>query len=298
MKPISTKIVAAMGVAILTVALTACGGQTNSAGVTSYNLDAIKSDPEIVAMVPQANRDTLRVAMDIPYSPAMFLDDQNQPIGYEVDVVKALARVMGVTNLEIIDEDFDAIIPLVNDGTYDVGMASITINKHRLYQANLVAYIQAGYIYGTQAGNPQNFDPADPCGRKVGVKSDTSQAETLYQTSESCVKAGKPAIQIVPDADQSKLVEQVATGTLDAIIGESPNLAYDESQNENFALAGEAFQVAPQGPATAKDNVELAKAMQAGLQRMMDTGLLKDVLAPWGEEFIALNYATLNPPIA
>mgnify|MGYP001758907811 FL=1 len=75
-------------------------------------------------------------------------------------------------------------------------------------------------------------------------------------------------------------------------------MAYAESRNPKFATIGEAFQVAPQGPVTAKDNPELAKAIQAGLQKMMDTGMLKDVLAPWGEEFIALNYATLNPPIA
>ena len=133
---------------------------------------------------------------------------------------------------------------------------------------------------------------------KVATQADTTQAETLQAASDSCVKAGKPAIQIVSDADQDKLVQQVADGTLDAIIGESPIMAYAESRNPKFATIGEAFQVAPQGPVTAKDNPELAKAIQAGLQKMMDTGMLKEVLAPWGEEFIALNYATLNPPIA
>ena len=174
----------------------------------------------------------------------------------------------------------------------------MTINKTRMAQTNMVAYIKSGYIYGTQAGNPNNFDPANSCGLKVATQADTTQAETLQAASDSCVKAGKPAIQIVSDADQDKLVQQVSDGTLDAIIGESPIMAYAESRNPKFATIGEAFQVAPQGPVTAKDNPELAKAIQAGLQKMMDTGMLKDVLAPWGEEFIALNYATLNPPIA
>ncbi len=298
MKLVLKKISAATGAALLAATLASCSGSNSSAGVKSYNFDSIKPDSEIVAMVPQANRDTLRVAMDIPYSPAEFFDSNNQPIGYEVDVLKALSKLMGVSELKISDEDFDAIIPKVNDGTYDIGMASMTLNKTRMDQTNMVAYIKAGYIYGTQAGNSKNFDPANPCGLKVAAQADTTQAETLQASSESCVKAGKPAIQIVADADQDKLVEQVAAGTLDAIIGESPILAYAESRNPKFATIGEAFQVAPQGPATAKDNPELAKAIQAGLQKMMDTGMLKDVLAPWGEEFIALNYATMNPPIA
>lgn len=298
MKLVLKKISAVTGAALLAATLASCSGSNSSAGVKSYNFDSIKPDAEIVAMVPQANRDTLRVAMDIPYSPAEFFDSNNQPIGYEVDILKALSKLMGVSELKISDEDFDAIIPKVNDGTYDIGMASMTLNKTRMDQTNMVAYIKAGYIYGTQAGNSKNFDPANPCGLKVAAQADTTQAETLQASSESCVKAGKPAIQIVADADQDKLVEQVAAGTLDAIIGESPILAYAESRNPKFATIGEAFQVAPQGPATAKDNPELAKAIQAGLQKMMDTGMLKDVLAPWGEEFIALNYATMNPPIA
>lgn len=298
MKLILKKISAATGAALLAATLASCSGSTSSAGVKSYNFDSIKADPEIVAMVPQANRDTLRVAMDIPYSPAEFFDSNNQPIGYEVDVLKALSKLMGVSELKISDEDFDAIIPKINDGTYDIGVASMTVNKSRMAQTNMVTYIQAGYIYGTQAGNPNNFDPANACGLKVAAQADTTQAETLQATSDSCVKAGKPAIQIVAEADQDKLVKQVADGTLDAIIGESPIMAYAESRNPKFATIGEAFQVAPQGPAIAKDNIELAKAIQAGLQKMMDTGMLKDVLAPWGEEFIALNYATLNPPIA
>lgn len=298
MKLVLKKISAATGAALLAATLSSCSGSNSSAGVKSYNFDSIKPDAEIVAMVPQANRDTLRVAMDIPYSPAEFFDSNNQPIGYEVDVLKALSKLMGVSELKISDEDFDAIIPKVNDGTYDIGMASMTLNKTRMDQTNMVAYIQTGYIYGTQAGNSKNFDPANPCGLKVAAQADTTQAETLQASSESCVKAGKPAIQIVADADQDKLVEQVAAGTLDAIIGESPILAYAESRNPKFATIGEAFQVAPQGPATAKDNPELAKAIQASLQKMMDTGMLKDVLAPWGEEFIALNYATMNPSIA
>lgn len=298
MKPLMKKFSAAAGAVLLAATLASCASSTSSAGVKSYNFDSVKPDPEIAAMVPQANRETLRVAMDIPYSPAMFLDDDNQPTGYEVDVLKALSKLMGVSELKISDEDFDAIIPKVNDGTYDLGMASITIKKSRMAQTNMVTYIQSGYIYGTQAGNPKNFDPANSCGLKVAAKTGTTQAETLQANSDSCVKAGKPAIQIVTDEDQEKLIEQVAAGTLDAIIGESPIMAYAESRNPKFATVGEAFQVAPQGPAIAKDNPELAKAVQAGLQKMMDTGMLKEVLAPWGEDFIALNYATLNPPIA
>ena len=109
---------------------------------------------------------------------------------------------------------------------------------------------------------------------------------------------GKPPVTIITEPDQDKLISQVDQGSIDAIIGETPILAYNQAKYQNFEMFGESFENAPQGPFIAKDNPELAKAIQAGLQKMMDTGMLADVLSPWGEETIALHYATLNPPIA
>lgn len=280
------------------VMLSSCTSPSGADAVQSYDFDSIKPDPAVAALVPPENRDSLRVAMELHYSPAEYLDEANQPAGYEVDVVKALARLMGISQVQFVDEDFDSIIPKVNDGSDDLGMAALTLNKERMDQANMVAYVEAGYSYATQRENPRDFDPISPCSFTVAAQTDTTQAEILSETSESCVAAGKPPVVIVTGDDQGQLISQVAQGSIDAIIGETPILSYNQARNDNFELIGEPFAMSAQGPAIAKDNVELAKAVQAGLQRMMDTGLLADVLSPWGEESIALHYATLNPPIA
>ncbi|MDD7540810.1 MAG: transporter substrate-binding domain-containing protein [Mobiluncus porci] len=289
----------ALGLATgLALSLTACGGGASKTGsVVSYDISKLKADPEIAALVPAENQESLKVAMDIPYSPAEFFDENNQAVGYEVDALKALAKIMGVKNIVIADEDFDALIPMVNEGDYDMIVASMTLTKERMKSINLVAYVQAGYIYATQAGNPKNFDYADPCGFKVGTQADTSQAEMLQATNDACAAEGKQPLTIVADPDQDKLVAQVVDGSLDAVIGESPMMKFAEVNNEQFETVGEVLGVAPQGMATAKGNEALAKAVQAGLQKMMDDGTLKEVFKPWGQDSIVLNFATLNPPI-
>lgn len=290
---------AAAAAGALAFALAACTGSSGkSAAVQSYDFDSISADESIAAMVPEKYRDTLKVASDIPYSPAEFFDDDKQAAGYEIDVLKAMAKVMGIKNVEVSDEEFDAIIPKLNDGTYDVSFSSMTLNRGRMQEVNMVAYIQAGFIFGTQKGNPKNFDPISPCGFKVATQADTTQADYIAAVSASCKEMGKKPVAIVADSNQDALMPKVIDGSIDAIIGESPMLAYAQNTNEKFEVVGETFQVAPQGPVTAKNNPELAKAIQAALQKMMDTGLLTEVLAPWGEESIALHYATLNPPIA
>ncbi|MCI6584524.1 MAG: transporter substrate-binding domain-containing protein [Mobiluncus sp.] len=282
----------------LAVSLTACGGGSKTGTVVSYDISKLKADPTVAAMVPAENKDTLKVGMNIPYTPAEFFDENNKPVGYEVDALNALARVMGVKQLEIIQEDdFDALLPEVNAGTYDMVVSAMTLTKERMRSTNMVSYANAGYVYGAKRGNPKQFDYANPCGFKVGAQAGTSQAEMLQTSSDACVTDGKQPLTIVTDADQDKLVAQVVDGSLDAVIGESPIMKYEEVNNEQFSTVGEILGVAPQGVITAKNNEALAKAVQAGLQKMMDDGTLKEVFKPWGQDSIVLNFATLNPPI-
>lgn len=280
----------------LLVPLSSCA--KSSGDVESYDIAKIREDAEVSALVPAENREVLRVASYMPYSPAEFYDEKNQPVGYEIDLVRALAKIMGIKNVEITGVEFDDIFPEIEKGTYDLAASALTITKERLANSNMISYITSGYIYATKKGNPKNFDYGKPCGFKIATEANSSQEELLQDLSETCKTNGASPIEIVADKNQDKLIEQVAAGSIDAIIGESVIIKYAETKNENFASTGESFQMAPQGMVVAKGNDALAKAVQAGLQKLMDEGLMDKVLSPWGVESFALNYATLNPPIA
>ena len=78
-------------------------------------------------------------------------------VHHEVDVVRALARVLGIKNVQFSDVDFDSILSQVDNGTYDMAAAAMTVKKSRMRDLNMVAYIQSGFIYGTQKKQPQKF---------------------------------------------------------------------------------------------------------------------------------------------
>lgn len=291
------RVLSALCAVSLLSALCACAKPDNEA-VSSYDVSKIREDSEVSALVPAENRELLKVASYMPYSPAEFYNEKNEPIGYEIDLVHALAKIMGIKEVEITGVEFEEVFPEIEKGTYDMAASALTITKERLGKSNMIAYISSGYIYGTEKGNPKNFDYGHPCGSKIATEANSSQEELLQQLSATCEQSGASPIEIVPNKDQDTLIAEVAKGSIDAIIGESAIIKYAETQNENFASLGESFQMAPQGMVTAKDNTALAEAIQAGLQKLIDTGLMKEVLAPWGVESFALNYATLNPPIA
>lgn len=295
--PARWKILSVCALACLSLLVTGCGGGTppNSAGVKSYDISKIKADSKLHEMLPPDKRDSWTAGSFMPYSPAEFFDDRNQPIGYEVDTLKALGKLMGVEDVQFKKEEFNSLLDRVNDGTYDLIMSTLTLKKSRMRQVNMVSFVNVGVIYAV--GPNSKFDYTNPCGFKVGARSDTTMMEALKAASDTCVAEGKEPIKIAEDQDQEVLNSQAAKGTLDAVLGEEPSMLYGQIKFKGFNTVGQNSDVAPQGPVFAKKDEAFAKAVQAGLQEMMDTGLLVDVLKPWGVESLALNYATLNPPL-
>ena len=178
------------------------GSDSTSAAATtaSYDVSKIPTVDEIAALVPDEvkERGTLRNGASADYAPAEFLGDDSQtPQGYDVDINKALTKVMGLKEGTTNHAEFPTIIPAL--GTkFDVGISSFTITSEREEQANLISYVEVGSAYGVAAGNPKNFDPTDPCGKTIGVQTGTAQEDYATELSEKCVADGKDKITIMP----------------------------------------------------------------------------------------------------
>jgi polar amino acid transport system substrate-binding protein len=89
----------------------------------------------------------LRVGMEIGYPPMEYFDvDGKTPIGFDVEMAKAIAAKMGL-KVEFVDTAWDGIFAGVNTGKYDCIMSSVTITDERLVNFNFTR----PYINNTQA---------------------------------------------------------------------------------------------------------------------------------------------------
>lgn len=276
-------------------ATTAQSTATNGNG--AFDVSTIEAVPEIQALVPQAIKDkgVLANALSADYAPAEFLADDGQtPVGYDVDIVNAIAAVMGLESKSEHNE-FDTILPALGN-KYDVGASSFTINPDRLQQVNMISYLNVGSAYAVAKDNPAKFNPEDPCGATIGVQTGTYQEEFLTGLSEACVKDGKAAIDLKPHALQSEIAPKVIGGQYAATLADSPIIGYTIKQADGkLEQAGDVLEAEPQGIAVALDNPELAGAVQKALQHLMDNGTLEKILANYGAEGSALKKAELNP---
>ena len=276
------------------------GSESTSAAATtaSYDMSKIPTVDEIAALVPDEvkERGTLRNGASADYAPAEFLGDDSQtPQGYDVDINKALAKVMGLNDGTTNHAEFPTIIPAL--GTkFDVGISSFTITSEREEQANLISYVEVGSAYGVAAGNPKNFDPTNPCGKTIGVQTGTAQEDYATELSDKCVADGKDKITIMPHDLQTDIATKVIGGQYDATFADSTVIGYTATQSDGkIEQVGDVVESAPQGVAINKNDEQLTQAVQKAMQYLMDNGYLKDILATYGAENAALTTAELNP---
>ena len=291
--------------------LTACADPTSTssstsgsdtsattAATTSYDVSKIPTVDEIAALVPDEGkaRGTLRNGASADYAPAEFLGDDSQtPQGYDVDINKALAKVMGLSEGTTSHAEFPTIIPAL--GTkFDVGISSFTITSEREEQANLISYVQVGSAYGVAAGNPKNFDPTNSCGKTIGVQTGTAQEDYATELSDKCVADGKDKITIMPHDLQTDITTKVIGGQYDATFADSTVIGYTANLSSGkIEQVGDVIESAPQGVALSKNDEQLTQAVQKAMQYLMDNGYLKDILSTYGAQDAALTTAELNP---
>jgi polar amino acid transport system substrate-binding protein len=257
-------------------------------------------DKEAAALVPQAIKDkgTLTVGSDASYAPSEFLAGDGKTIeGFDIDLFKAVGEKLGL-KVTFQNADFGSIIAGVNSDKYDVGVSSFTINAERLQAANMVSYFSAGTQWAALKGNPKNVDPQKPCGLNVAVQSNTvQQTDDLPPKAKACQSAGKP-FKVDPYAKQDQATASVASGKDDAMLADSPVIAYAVKQsNGKLEAVGDIYDSAPYGYVVAKKNTDLANALAAALKALKADGTYEKVLTNWGVEQGAVDSFDVNPAV-
>src|SRR5271166_2239870 len=124
-----SKPVARFWVPALTVlVLAGCGSSSSGTSSTATTASAPSSsvNATIAAQVPAAikSKGTLNVATEAQYAPNEFIaPDGHTVIGMDADLTHAPAAMMGL-KANLINSNFETIIPGLAAGRYDVGASS------------------------------------------------------------------------------------------------------------------------------------------------------------------------------
>jgi polar amino acid transport system substrate-binding protein len=291
---------------MLAAVITGCGsssssstssGSSTSAGSASGNSSSPAAVASVAALVPKSikSKGTLTVAADASYAPNEFIGpDGHTVVGMDADLVKALAAVMSL-KANVSNVTFDAIIPGLAAGKYDLGASSFTDTKAREKVVNFVDYFKAGESFYTKASGGAAISSIDDlCGKTVAVESTTTEQTDAQTQSKKCKAAGKPAVTVLVFPNQNAANLALSSGRAQLGFADSPVAAYQvKKTGGQFKLVGSTFATAPYGLAIPKKS-GLEKAVLAGMQTLIKDGSYTKILDKWGVQAGAITTPKLN----
>ena len=293
---------AVVGLALAALTLAACGSDDDAGTQTDAGEEGTSQvDQALADLVPDeiSEDGTITIGTDPTYAPNEFLDtDGSTVIGFDVDLFNAVAAKLGL-DTEWVASDFSDIIPGVGSAKYEIGVSSFTINAERLETVDMVSYFSAGTQWAVKSGNPSGVDPDAACGKKVAVQTGTVQeTDDLPVRNQACTGAGQPEITIEPYQAQDQATAAVVSGKDDAVLADSPVMAYAVQQtNGQLELLGEIYDAAPYGYVIEKDQGDFGQAIADALAALIEDGTYAEILDEYGVGDGAIDDPQVNPSV-
>ncbi|QIS11098.1 ABC transporter substrate-binding protein [Nocardia arthritidis] len=276
------------------LALTGCTKNTEDTGPKAEKVGGIEKVDSLAAQLPDKLKSSgkIVVGVNVPYQPNEYKDPSGKIVGFDVDLMDAVAATLGI-KAEYTESAFEKIIPTIQAGTYDVGMSSMTDSKEREQQVDFATYFKAGIQWAQPVGKP--IDPNNACGKRVAVQANTVEdTDEIPAKSKKCTDAGKPAIDKKSFDEQSAATNAVVLGQVDGMSADSPVTAYGIKQSGGkIEAAGQVFDSAPYGWAVPKGS-PLGKLLSAAVQHLIDSGKYLEICKNWGVQDGAITKSVVN----
>ncbi len=195
-------------------------------------------------------------------------------IGIDAEVAKLIADKLDL-ELEIADVDFDSIIPGVQSGKYDMGMAGMTVTDERKEKVNFSDSYATGVqvVIVKEDSNIKSVDDLE--GKKIGAQ----QGTTGYIYASDSVENGGYGEENVTGYQNGALaVEALKGGKVDCvIIDNEPAKAY-VAANEGLKILDTEYVTEDYAICFAKENTELQEKVNTALKELIEDGSVKKVV--------------------
>lgn len=227
-----------------------------------------------VLVVPASAKDLI-VAHDTNFMPFEFKGPDGKFTGFDIELWEALAKKIGVS-YTFQPMDFNGIIPGLQTGNVDVGIAGMTITPER---AKVVLFSDGYYTSGLKIlvrnGEKKIEKLEDLAGKVVAVKTGTSSVEFMKQFGKA------KELKQFPNND-GMFFELLSNG-VDAVVFDMPVVtAFANSAGKGKAkVVGPLYEGQKYGIGFTQESAELVKKVNEALAQMRKDGSYAKLYAKW-----------------
>ena len=220
----------------------------------------------------------LRVAVSADRPPLNLKSKSGEIVGFEVDLVRALATSMGL-ELELVVVPFAELLPSLTNGQADLAISGLTMTPERNAR---VAFAGPYFVSGMsvlsrskEITDVENPDALDLPQRRYAAVSASTSARFIRELLP------KATLVSVPDYDTG--IQMVIDGQVDALFADYLACAVAVWRHPEAGLSTLAtpFTVEPFGIAVAPDAPLLLNLVDNYLETLDYTGLLARFKAKW-----------------
>jgi His/Glu/Gln/Arg/opine family amino acid ABC transporter permease subunit len=243
-------------------------------GVLLLPMLSARAEPKPSGLERVQKSGVLRVAIDATYPPMEFLEN-GQPVGFDVDMSRELARKLGVT-AQFIVMDWDGILAGLTSGRYDIIVSSMNITPARQQQVDFVEYARMSQVFVTTRDRAIRKEE-DLAGRSVAVQTNTTSQRWVEQLRQRGVKVG----QLHPFPGATECFAAVKSGQAEVVVIDEPVGRFFARRDDTFVITGQALEAEPIGMALDKQDSDLTAAIARALEELRQAGELRRLSEHW-----------------
>jgi polar amino acid transport system substrate-binding protein len=218
---------------------------------------------------------TIKVGTNAEYRPFEYVDENNNIIGFDIDLMAALAEAGGF-EYEFVNTKWDGIFVALANGEFDAVISAVTITDERKETVDFTEpYFNAGQVLAVLADNETI----------TGLESVTDAVRVGVQlgtTADIFLTDNTPA-QISRFDELPLALQALGNRDVDAVVAELPVLGDYLKANPDLGgkIVGEPFTDELFGIAVNKGKPEVLEALNAALATIKGNGVYDQIYNKW-----------------
>ena len=248
-----------------------------------------------------ANADKIRIGTEGAYPPWNSKDASGKLIGFEVELAWTLCRYIG-QQCEIVEQDWDGMIPALIMRKFDAIMAGMSITDERKKAINFsqgyadevasLAVMKGSNLEGMQTSEGINLTKKSGVVKKdlktitgaLAGKTVCVQTATIHQNFLESGDVGKVNVRTYKTQDEVNL--DLASGRCDVALAAAVAFTdYAEKSKKPVVLVGPTFSGGAFGNGVGvgirKDDAELLKAFNSAINKARKNGDISRIATKW-----------------
>ncbi len=208
-------------------------------------------------------------------APYEFQDPANpiELIGFEVDIVKAIGRILGCRT-QFVQNQWDGLVPGLERGNYDLIVSGLEITPDR---AQVISFSRPYYVTFEQLAvrsDDSDIRTLEDCrGKRVG---------TLKASLAQRILEARGDLSVLSYDGQVNAYEDLMNGRLDAVLLDHIIALYNVPGQPRLKMIGPPVGRLEYGIGVRKEDSMLLAEIDRALDQMVRTGELRRILDDWG----------------